>query len=233
MRLIFVFLICFLTNLVICAQTVTLKGTVTDEIGSVIPATRVHLLSSDGRSFWAITNADGDYELKVEPGKYHLSFAVPPFIPIEVKDYLLTSQSNRLDIVLKACAECPRIDDLVAEPEPIETRTKNEIIDKVSSRPLYGMSRFCGTALNAQGASIPNVSVSFQPEKRSKSGKRYDLKTDGNGKFDFGVIDGLYKITFKKESYKKFTLRNQLLPSNANGCKDITLKSSVRPHQIT
>jgi hypothetical protein len=57
-------------------------------------------------------------------------------------------------------------------------------------------------------------------------------KPNADGKFDSLVIDGLYKISFKMELYKRLELRKQLLPSNPNGCGEIKFKSSVPPHRI-
>jgi hypothetical protein len=234
MRIIFVISFLSLVSLGISAQTVILKGIVTDAMGAVIPGTRVQLISSESRSSWAFTDVNGEYEIKVEPGKYTVSFVAGLFVPFELKDFLLTtSKMNRIDVILKPRFDVLLIEDLTAVPEPIEIDSSNKASRDISSRPVLGMSRYCGTVRDELGAAIPNVFLSLKPDKRSKSLKPYEFKTDADGHFDFVVPDGVYKIIFRMESFKKVELKNQLFPSESRGCVTVTLKSLIKPHQIT
>src|SRR6476469_9856716 len=65
-------------------QTGTVKGTVTDESGAVIPATSVRIVSSTGAAREAQTNESGVYTITgVKPGRYTVRVNVPGFTAVE------------------------------------------------------------------------------------------------------------------------------------------------------
>jgi hypothetical protein len=222
-----------LFGVVVSAQAV-LKGTVTDPEGAFISGAKIHLTGSDSRSLLAFTKDGGKYEIQVQPGKYDLSFSYFGFIPFEINDFVAAAEKiNRFDVVLK-----PRDDRIIDEFQdvyaPVELVLQESALSiEIRPRPLVGMGRYCGAVRDEAGGAIPNVIVSLTPETRSKMGRPYEFKADADGKFDSLVIDGLYKISFKMQSYNRLELRNQLLPVNSNSCSEIRLKSSVHPYRIT
>src|SRR5436190_22432211 len=65
-------------------QTGTVKGTVTDETGAVIPATSVRIVSSTGVAREAQTNESGVYTITdVKPGRYTVRVNVPGCTAVE------------------------------------------------------------------------------------------------------------------------------------------------------
>ena len=95
------------------------------------------------------------------------------------------------------------------------------------------VSRYCLTARDEQGAAIPHAAMKFMPTKVSRSRIKYNLITDHLGNIDVEIIDGIYDIEIKKDSFRVLKLKNQLLPYDPRGCIEVTLKSAVPPHQIT
>src|SRR5215217_6532774 len=65
-------------------QSGTVKGTITDETGAIIPATTVRLVAGNGTAREAQTNESGVYTFAgVKPGSYTLRIALPGFSPVE------------------------------------------------------------------------------------------------------------------------------------------------------
>ena len=88
------------------------------------------------------------------------------------------------------------------------------------------------TVTDDVGAIIPKATVRFSPTTQSSSQKRYEFTTVDEGSID-GVLDGIYDITVKANSYRKVVLKHQLLPYDPRSCITVKLKSRIQSHQIT
>lgn len=238
---------------------VVLSGTVYDQVGAVIPNTKIIALNDHGESFVTVTNEEGVYKLELKFVRYGSKKTLKAatyeitadrantgFKKTILKDFKVVPAykgSMQLDLVLEALdpepcgyagADCLNSafekNELSSLSNKISDRPKTEeIIKKVDQAKM----RFCGTVRDEQGASIPGVTVNLKPEARSRTRTKYKFLTDTEGNFNIEVLDGLYEIIFSVSSFKKRVLKNQLLPYDPRQCITIELKSSVKPHQIT
>jgi hypothetical protein len=80
----------------------SLKGSVTDQLGSLITNARVVLKDERGASTSITTNQVGLYEFKnLRPGKYEVRVSVPGFVIYQEKDILVEARrSTQLDVQL-------------------------------------------------------------------------------------------------------------------------------------
>lgn len=90
-------------------------------------------------------------------------------------------------------------------------------------------TKFCGIITDEVGAIIPSAAI----EGKSSKGEKFKTVTNSKGQFEIEVVDGIYKILIKAESFKKAVLKDQKLPLQQQQCVEIKLKSNVPPHQIT
>lgn len=91
-------------------QTGTVRGTVTDETGAIIPATAVQLAASDGTVSSAQTNESGAYSFAgVKPGKYSIRISVPGFSPAEKAIDVAPGAVVTADIPLVVALETQKI----------------------------------------------------------------------------------------------------------------------------
>jgi hypothetical protein len=93
-------------------------------------------------------------------------------------------------------------------------------------------SRYCMTLRDEVGATIPKPAIKFSPTKQSSSQMKYKFTGDSDGQLDVEVIDGIYDIEVKAETFHKTVLKLQRLPYNPWTCITITLKTKIPPHQI-
>ena len=93
-------------------------------------------------------------------------------------------------------------------------------------------SRYCMSVRDEAGASIPQPEIKSHPRKRSRSQIKYKFNGNVDGQIDVEVIDGIYNIEIKVETFNKVVLKNQLLPYDPRMCIDIRLKSKIPPHKI-
>jgi hypothetical protein len=94
-------------------------------------------------------------------------------------------------------------------------------------------SRYCMTVQDEVGATIPKPIVKFNPAKQSRSQIKYRFTGNLDGEIDVEVIDGIYDIEVKADTFHKVVLKRQLLPYDPRSCITITLKTKIPPHQIT
>jgi hypothetical protein len=94
-------------------------------------------------------------------------------------------------------------------------------------------SRFCITVLDKVGATIPKAIIKFNPTKQSASKIKYKFTADSDGQIDVEVVDGIYDIEVKAETFHKVVLKRKQIPSDQRSCITIQLKTKIPPHQIT
>ena len=94
-------------------------------------------------------------------------------------------------------------------------------------------SRYCMTVRDEVGATIPKPLIKFSPTKQSRSQIKYKFTGDSDGQIDVEILDGIYDIQVKAETFHKVVLKRQLLPYDPRECITITLKTKIPPHQIT
>ncbi|HEU4766514.1 MAG TPA: TonB-dependent receptor [Pyrinomonadaceae bacterium] len=75
----------------------SLKGTVTDQLGSLVVGAKVTLRNASGRSLSATSNSSGVYEFKrVEPGTYELQVIAPGFNLYEEKEVAIRARETTI-----------------------------------------------------------------------------------------------------------------------------------------
>ena len=93
-------------------------------------------------------------------------------------------------------------------------------------------TRYCLIARDEVGATVSTPTIKFVPTKHSPSRIKYNFIGDSDGQIDIKVMDGIYDIEVKAETYYKVVLRRQLLKYDPQGCIIVTLKTKIQPHQI-
>lgn len=91
------------------AQTVTVRGTVFDKQGAVIPGTVILFVDQDAKKFTVRANAIGEFRIELDSGPYVVNASKPPFSKFEMLDFQVGADTARLDIELD-CAECVTLD---------------------------------------------------------------------------------------------------------------------------
>src|SRR5215207_9047098 len=80
----------------------TLRGLITDELGSVIVGANVTLTDATGAQKKTTTNGEGVYNfVGLAPGKYTLQAVAPGFAPSESKDVDVTAARQSIDLTLR------------------------------------------------------------------------------------------------------------------------------------
>jgi hypothetical protein len=89
----------------------TLKGTVTDQLGSLVVGAEVSIRTPRGVTLKVTTNAGGVYEFRrLEPGNYEIKVSAPGFTPYEEKSVALPShQTLTLDVQLTVSLEAQQV----------------------------------------------------------------------------------------------------------------------------
>jgi len=94
-------------------------------------------------------------------------------------------------------------------------------------------SQICVVVLDEYGASIPKSKVAFIPISRSASQGMVELIANDEGRVDTEMVNGVYKIRIKADSYKKVILKDQRVPFASQQCIEVKLRSAIPPHPIT
>jgi hypothetical protein len=132
----------------------SLRGTVTDASGAVLPGASV-VLVSDERGFEEshVTDANGTYVFpQVPPGTYDLKVAAAHFAPYQARVTLLVQQPANLNIKLKVNAISEQVE--VTDQAPVLNMTDASIGDAVDNGTIQ--------QLPIEGRNVPDL-LSLQP----------------------------------------------------------------------
>jgi carboxypeptidase family protein/TonB-dependent receptor-like protein len=119
------------------AQTTsgTLRGTVKDQSGGVLPGVTVEAVNDDtGARLAATTHADGFFNISVAPGPYTVTATLSGFAPATKKTQVLLGQTQGIDFELSLSARTEAV-TVSAEAPVIETRSA-EVATNVTERQL-------------------------------------------------------------------------------------------------
>jgi protocatechuate 3,4-dioxygenase beta subunit len=95
----------FLVSQVLCAQTATLRGQITDESGAVIPGAKVTLSSPSGTAKGAVADHNGIYNFAaVTPGDYTVRASAPDLSLAQPAKVTLRAGSHTLNLVLRVAS---------------------------------------------------------------------------------------------------------------------------------
>ena len=132
----------------------SLRGTVTDASGAVLPGASVVLLS-DERGFQEshVTDANGNYVFpQVPPGTYDLKVSASHFAPYQARVTLLVQQPANLNIKLRVTAISEQVE--VTDQAPLLNTTDASIGDAVDNATIQ--------QLPIEGRNVPDL-LSLQP----------------------------------------------------------------------
>jgi hypothetical protein len=132
----------------------SLRGTVTDASGAVLPGASV-VLVSDERGFQEshVTDANGNYVFpQVPPGTYDLKVSASHFAPYQARVTLLVQQPSNLNIKLKVNAISEQVE--VTDQAPVLNTTDASIGDAVNNATIQ--------VLPIEGRNVPDL-LSLQP----------------------------------------------------------------------
>ena len=133
-----VLLLAGLGSPILRAQTTagTLRGTVKDETGGVLPGATVEAVNDDtGFRLGATTGSGGFYNLSVPPGMYTVTATLSGFSADLHKARVLVGQTQGLDFQLKLAAKAAEAVTVSAETPVIETKS-NEIATNVTEQQI-------------------------------------------------------------------------------------------------
>ncbi len=134
-RLVNIFFIIFCLAATSVAQEASVRGTITDEYGSVIPGARIDFFEQNGKSFSGSTVSDGSFRVVLSRGIYKVVVKGPPFTEHTLVNYVVPSAGAiTLDVTLRCIGcetlDCPEFElALVEMPPPL-------LINKIQKRPL-------------------------------------------------------------------------------------------------
>jgi len=120
----------------------TIRGTVTDSSGAVVPGAQVEIMDLDTRtSQKATTNGQGDYQAAALPsGKYQLTVTASGFAPSVVKGIVLTgSDAVGVNAVLRAAASVTSVE--VSSSAPLIDTQDQTLSQNLSSRAIIDLPR--------------------------------------------------------------------------------------------
>jgi len=198
----------------------TLRGTVHDTSGAVVPHAQVKITSSErGVSRSVVTNGTGDYvAAQLAPESYTVSAVAPGFQTQTHKDFVLqVGQEARLDFTLQVGQASQQIE--VTGDAPLiqsEDQSIGDVVDekKVKELPLNGRNAFtlallAANAFGAIGTTTP--SVSGNPSVNNNyllDGIQNNDRTTGSptqrpsvdGIQEFRVLTGTYQAEYGRQS---------------------------------
>src|SRR5438094_2288741 len=107
---------------VLFAQTATLRGTVTDESGAIVPGAKITLTASSGTASTAVAGADGSYSFTgIAPGDYVAQASAPDLATPPLKLTIRPGvQTLNLQLKVAALAQQVTVEDRAVSvtPEP-------------------------------------------------------------------------------------------------------------------
>src|SRR5947208_14064635 len=116
-----VFVLLFFSS-ALFAQTGTLRGSVTDESGAIVPGTKITLTANSGTASTAVAGADGSYSFAgIAPGDYVLQASAPDLATPPLKLTIQPGvQTLNLQLKVAALAQQVTVEDraVTVTPEP-------------------------------------------------------------------------------------------------------------------
>ena len=107
MKILQVLILIFVIAVSVNAQKAVLSGTVTDDMGALIPQGKIDLIDETGKKFSALTNDEGEYKIQIDEGTYKIEVEFSPFQKFVIFEYRITpSGKMRLDVALICDVEC-------------------------------------------------------------------------------------------------------------------------------
>ena len=232
------------------AQVTTLRGTVTDENGAVVAG--AHITVRDGQNVIFETTSDdvGAFKANIQKKRISVEVKATGFLTYTIDDFRVPEALvvDIPSIVLKLNKDLTTEEFLVLE-DPVEAGNPS-LPTEISARPIpapsfselksqsekqnkSGRSTFCADLRDDFGGLIHHVKVKLEPTRLSSARQTYTFFTDNDGNLRTEILNGIYKITFSKESFKSYVVKEIAWPPSATECLSVTLKSAVPPHQIT
>lgn len=208
MRVLWILGLIFGLNFFINAQTAVLSGTVRQADNHTIPKVKITAYRANNEKFETISDMEGFYTLNLPQDKYVLEFYAAGYKRAKFENYLVGGEGSlRLDVTLE--------------------------VGMITTAPIPDPSTFrllCGKVIDKLKEAIPNALIEAKRIRASKKSdnKIYKSLSDEKGNYLIELPDGLYNITFKSKGFKKFVLKNQLLPIDPRGCKDIELEVDAK-----
>jgi len=186
---------CVAQNMSVTAETSTIKGTVMDVNGVVIPDTTVSLVDKSGRTFRSSTNEQGCFQIEVKPDVYQIEFSRDGFTTYMLEDYRIASKTlMALDVVLNAA--------LIIDTVKVVTAKKEEKQMLVT-----------GTVYDPSGAAIPGVNVTVEAESNTV----FQTQTNADGHYEMRLLPGKYSVQFSSPGFKRTVLDNFRIVNAASG----------------
>jgi hypothetical protein len=107
-----------------------LEGTVIDQMGAVIPSTKIVLIGSKGKKFETITNENGTYLIRIPSGTYTIEAEYTQhqaWRKFKIEAYeIAETKKMRLDVCLRIDEEFTRKHGHTLTSEPIKTKKKTK-----------------------------------------------------------------------------------------------------------
>jgi hypothetical protein len=148
------------------AQTTagTLRGTVKDETGGVLPGVTVEAVNDEtGFTYTATTGSTGFFNISVAPGSYTIKATLPSFGTETKKIQVLVGTTNAADFTMKLESKASAAVTVTAEIPVIETKS-NEIATNVTEQQIQQLPQdnrnFLSFAALAPGVSYNDTPLS-------------------------------------------------------------------------
>ncbi|MDR1518074.1 MAG: TonB-dependent receptor [Dysgonamonadaceae bacterium] len=166
------------------AQSVTVKGTVTDESGE--PMIGVNVIVKDVPGLGAVTNIDGDYSLKMEP--YHeLTFSYIGFEPVVI----MVKEQYTINVKMKE-AEASVLDEVVVTG--MGTQKKLTVTGAITNVNIEELKHVPSSNLsNVLAGNVPGImamQTSGQPGKNTSEFWVRGISTFGASNSAYILVDG-------------------------------------------
>jgi hypothetical protein len=170
-------------NLAVITEKSTIKGTVMDIQGAVIPGTKVNFTGKSGKTYSTSTDAGGVFRLQVSVDIYRVEFLQFGFATYKVEGYRVGFKTPlQLDVVLNVAGPSGPV--YVEEPKGAQT---------------VDTSKLTGTVYDAYGAVIVKAKV----RALAGDGRTFDTTTNEDGVYVLVLPFNKYSsgIGFKESKY--------------------------------
>ncbi|HTK37459.1 MAG TPA: carboxypeptidase-like regulatory domain-containing protein [Pyrinomonadaceae bacterium] len=182
--------------------TSTVRGRITDEGQGVIPNVNVTFTDVNQKESVAFSDEDGEYIIKLPPGKYSIKAEYPKHDGWEkflLKGFRVrTEKRNELNIVLRADEEWSRRYGLPVIGEPISRIKQKKQVDSSI------FSALTGTIYDQVYAVVPGVEVIA----RRSDGRIFKATSDLKGYYEIYLPSGEFTIEFSQEAFRRLVVKH-------------------------